>query len=29
LRRSPGAKGQIDRAATPFPVHLALCFDAE
>jgi cytochrome P450 len=29
LRRSPGAKGQIDRGTTPFPAHLALCFDAE
>lgn len=29
LRRSPGAKGQIDRGATPFPVHLELCFDAD
>jgi len=27
LRRCPGSKGQIDRAATPFPVHLELAFD--
>ena len=26
LRRSPGAKGQINRGATPFPVHLELTF---
>ncbi len=29
LRRSPGAKGQIDRGTTPFPAHLELAFDPQ
>jgi cytochrome P450 len=28
LRRAAGADGQIDNAATPFPVHLHVAFDA-
>ena len=27
LRRAPGKRGRLDRAGTPFPVHLELEFD--